>query len=188
MYSGCNIAYVCYTIIISLLYNVPYIDWNEVDGYFGDGFLQKKIEVLCKHTKRWFAKFLKRHYAISVRIWSFCGAHFPAFGKDHIPSNFLKAIFHKFYLVHSWIRCLIYSGKIIKGFLKKCWQICYKSTEKFSAKIRTCSAETRRRFLQKYWKVFCKLLTGVPRSEYKINNFLVKIQGLGLFPATSILF
>ena len=124
----------------------------------------------------------------SVRIWSFSGAHFPAIGKDHIPSNFLKAIFHKFYLVHSWIRCLIYSAKIIKGFLKKCWQIFYKTTKKFSAKIRTCSAETRRRFLQKYWKVFCKLLTGVPRSEYKINNFLVKIQGLDLFPATSTLF
>ena len=24
---------------------------------------------------------------------------------DHIPSNFLKAVFHKFYLVHSWILC-----------------------------------------------------------------------------------
>ena len=24
---------------------------------------------------------------------------------NHIPSNFLKAVFHKFYLVHSWILC-----------------------------------------------------------------------------------
>ena len=24
---------------------------------------------------------------------------------DHIPSNFLKAVIHKFYLVHSWILC-----------------------------------------------------------------------------------
>ena len=28
---------------------------------------------------------------------------------DHIISNFLKAVFHKFYLVHSWIHCLICS-------------------------------------------------------------------------------
>ena len=27
---------------------------------------------------------------------------------DHIPSNFLKAVFHKFYSVHSRILCLIY--------------------------------------------------------------------------------
>ena len=26
---------------------------------------------------------------------------------DHTPSNFLKTVFHKFYLVHSWILCLI---------------------------------------------------------------------------------
>ena len=28
---------------------------------------------------------------------------------DHIPSNFLKAVFHKFYLVHSWILCSKYT-------------------------------------------------------------------------------
>ena len=27
---------------------------------------------------------------------------------DHTPSNLLKAVFHKFYLVHSWILCPIY--------------------------------------------------------------------------------
>ena len=26
---------------------------------------------------------------------------------DHIPSNFLKAVFHKLYLIHSWILCFI---------------------------------------------------------------------------------
>ena len=26
---------------------------------------------------------------------------------NHIPSKFLKAVFHKFYLVHSWILCFI---------------------------------------------------------------------------------
>ena len=28
---------------------------------------------------------------------------------DHIVSKFLKAVFHKFYLLHSWILCPIYS-------------------------------------------------------------------------------
>ena len=27
---------------------------------------------------------------------------------DHTPSNFLKAVFHKFYSVHSWILCPIF--------------------------------------------------------------------------------
>ena len=30
---------------------------------------------------------------------------FKKFEADHVPSNFLKAVFHKFYLVHSWIFC-----------------------------------------------------------------------------------
>ena len=30
-------------------------------------------------------------------------------GTDHIPSNFLKAVFHKFYLVHSLILCPKYN-------------------------------------------------------------------------------
>ena len=29
---------------------------------------------------------------------------------DHIPSIFLKAVFHKFYLVGSWILCLKYAS------------------------------------------------------------------------------
>ena len=31
---------------------------------------------------------------------------------NHIPSNFLKAVFHKIYLVHSWMRCLIQPGEL----------------------------------------------------------------------------
>ena len=27
--------------------------------------------------------------------------------EDHTPSNFLKVVFHKFYLIHSWIVCSI---------------------------------------------------------------------------------
>ena len=28
---------------------------------------------------------------------------------NHTPTNFLKVVFHKFYLVHSWILCLVWS-------------------------------------------------------------------------------
>ena len=31
---------------------------------------------------------------------------------DHIPSNFLKVVFHKYYLVHSWILCPIWSKRL----------------------------------------------------------------------------
>ena len=34
--------------------------------------------------------------------------------EQHNPSQFWKAVFHKFYLVHSWILCLIYSSPILK--------------------------------------------------------------------------
>ena len=33
---------------------------------------------------------------------------------DHITLNFLKAVFHKFYLVHSWIPWPIYTKKTKK--------------------------------------------------------------------------
>ena len=33
------------------------------------------------------------------------------------PSNFLKAVFHKIYLVHSWTLCLIYAIQIFHAFL-----------------------------------------------------------------------
>ena len=33
-----------------------------------------------------------------------CGRQ-PLKNLSHIPSNLLKAVFHKFYLVHSWIHC-----------------------------------------------------------------------------------
>ena len=36
---------------------------------------------------------------------------------DHIPSNFLKSVFHKFYLFHSWILCPKY--EITKQTKKK---------------------------------------------------------------------
>ena len=35
---------------------------------------------------------------------------------DHITSNFLKAVFHKFYLVHSWIPWPIYPFQVNVSF------------------------------------------------------------------------
>ena len=41
--------------------------------------------------------------------------------EDHAPSNFSKAIRHKFYLVHSWILCPIYPLEVYEGNCKICW-------------------------------------------------------------------
>ena len=50
---------------------------------------------------------------------------------DHIPSKFLKAVFHKFYLVHSWIPWPIcspallidqFSGGVIKWNCNFQWE------------------------------------------------------------------
>ena len=51
----------------------------------------------------------------------------PSASADHITPNFVKAVFHKFYLVHSWIFCPIYTvisyylflGKIVNWGLAK---------------------------------------------------------------------
>ena len=38
------------------------------------------------------------------------------FEADHITSIFLKGVFHKFYLVHSWILCPIFSLGFLKAY------------------------------------------------------------------------
>ena len=38
---------------------------------------------------------------------------------DHITSKFLKAVFHKFHLVHSWILCLILGVTVLKSLTQK---------------------------------------------------------------------
>ena len=43
---------------------------------------------------------------------------------DYITSNLLKAVFHKFYLVHSWIRCPLcdrVTASVVEGFRKHLW-------------------------------------------------------------------
>ena len=51
---------------------------------------------------------------------------------DHTPSNFLKAVFHKFYLVHSWILCRISSSPDIITFQKDTSYFTYIIFEKYS--------------------------------------------------------
>ena len=44
---------------------------------------------------------------------------------DHIISNFVKAVFHKFYLLHSWIpRPKWYRGKMVKR--QRYWTYCHR--------------------------------------------------------------
>ena len=63
---------------------------------------------------------------IPVAMWIHYSIHYyTEFGKqtihliweaDHISSNFLKAVFHKFYLVQSWILCPIWKLTLF------CWK------------------------------------------------------------------
>ena len=46
-----------------------------------------------------------------LKIWSYM-----IFEADHITSIFLKGVFHKFYLVHSWILCPIFSLGFLKAY------------------------------------------------------------------------
>ena len=62
------------------------------------------------------------HLSPSFQEWTKQNLWKTAFEKfeEHIPSNFLKAVFHKFYLVHSWILCPIYNpAKYLKSNLPK---------------------------------------------------------------------
>ena len=69
----------------------------------------------------------------SIQEWTkenFCKTTFKIFEVirsvliDHITSNILKAVFHKFYLVHSWIRCLILIWFLLEAIL--CKTVCAK--------------------------------------------------------------
>ena len=47
---------------------------------------------------------------------------------DHIPSNFSKAVFHKFYLVHSWKLCPeSFVPKVKVSYASYCWKRALKS-------------------------------------------------------------
>ena len=59
-----------------------------------------------KVFKSWLSKFCGgQPFKKFEGIWSAEAYH-------HIPSNFLKAVFHKIYLVHSWILCPIQSSTL----------------------------------------------------------------------------
>ena len=57
--------------------------------------------------------------------------HIPV-GSVHIPSNFLKVVFHKFHLVHSWILCPKYIEITIKNVHKIVFLIL--------AKVKACNS------------------------------------------------
>ena len=61
----------------------------------------------------------------------------------HTPSHFLKVVFHKFYLVHSWILCPLYSTSL--------QTFCYKSH--------------LRPFGSSYW-ITCKVVLGLQQFSW----------------------
>ena len=92
-------------------------------------------------------------------------------------------------------------SETLKGALKTCWEVFCKSTVNFlqsTVNTEMCSAKILVSSLQKYWDMFCKnrgkrcsakVLKGIlqrcSKLCYIMNNFLVKTQGLGLFPLWS---
>ena len=80
---------------------------------------------------------------------------------------------------------VICSAKALKDFLKTCWGVSCKTTKRFSAKILKRAEKTLKCVLQKYRDMFCKTDEESSTLWHKMNNFLVKTQGLGMFHATS---
>ena len=81
--------------------------------------------------------------------------------KDHTTSNFLKAVFHKFYLVHSWIPWPTYTHQIFgindfKGHILK--QPCHSGG--FSAVVERI-----------------RLLEPILRTKYSKKHGLIQLSG-----------
>ena len=57
----------------------------------------------------------------SIQEWTKQNSWKTAFKKlhqiDHLPSNFLKVVFQKFYLIHSWILCLKFPLPILNALV-----------------------------------------------------------------------
>ena len=70
-----------YTILYFLVLDI--FDILVFDKYFHENHMRQSIEEWTK--------------------WNLCKTAFAY--TDHITSNFLKAVFHKFHMVHSWILC-----------------------------------------------------------------------------------
>ena len=69
----------------------------------------------CKHWPQYILKFLSAYFLWDKVLKNgpdkICGRQPLKKLKGYITSNFLKAVFHKFHLVHSWILCPIYYFK-----------------------------------------------------------------------------
>ena len=75
-------------------------------------------------------------------MWAFRNNVGVVYEAHHIPSNFWKAVFHKYYLVHSSIPCLIWSS--LDQSIKKIWSF---------LKIQKLFRSTCKGFSQCSWKM-----------------------------------
>ena len=60
---------------------------------------------IIKSSKFTVHRILRNFKALPQNLSAFSYMLSHIWEADHIPSNFIKAVFHKFLLVHSWIRC-----------------------------------------------------------------------------------
>ena len=89
---------------------------NCTVGYSQGGRV-KNVDFFAYVINKWplntYAKFSEK-----LTFCTFWYAHARTLGaNDLLPSNFLKAVFHKIYLVHYWILCLIYACVLSGWFL-----------------------------------------------------------------------
>ena len=80
----------------------PHVTWFLRDSF---NFEQVLVKRHCWSQKLGWVNQLKAFLnLINTEIWT----TFKQTPADHITSNFLKAVFHNFFLVHSWIICPIF--------------------------------------------------------------------------------
>ena len=89
---------------------------------------------------------------------------------DHDPSNFLKAVFHKFYLVHSWILCLICTCMSMKLNKKRKFYDCF-----WFFRDELGSFAKRKQILkQKFWKQWL-IITSLVQHYGTIIQLFIEI-------------
>ena len=95
-------------------------------SYIYSPFLLENKSLLSKLDHNYSSIIYESKYfrVDQVKFWKTAFKNFEGIWSaeaDHILSIFLKAVFHKFYLVHSWILCLMYWQTILVWGLVSIW-------------------------------------------------------------------
>ena len=129
-----------------------------------------------------------------VLCWNFYFKHEWVQVADHIPSNFLKTVFHKFYLVHSWILCPILCWTCVTRWDATLSEQCKKSESKEDIAFTTeylwrnchfidscCKIEEHfQNNRSNHLKMFWNILQGLLQKTVQWSPFSVMAAGVPL--------